>query len=202
MLSNYFLFATVIVQIILTIFIILFTVEVGITFLRRTAPQLPSQRKLRNAMIAEIRKHYPNAQTAIDIGSGWGGMARRIGKEFPKMRVLGVELMPLAFSFSWVSRLILGPRNVRFVRGNVISWLGTHHEQWATNNESRYDIAVCYSGTALMKALSPMAGRFRVILSLDFPLPGHKPTRTVKLHKDRLGQHTLYVYEIKRTKPR
>lgn len=180
--------AFLIFAILFSILLILFYIEAGITFFRRTAPQLPSERKLRDAVVSEIRKHYPDARTAIDIGSGWGGMARRIAREFPNMRVVGVELMPLAFACSRLARLFLGPRNCRFVMGDAIKYA-------ARAKNKQFDIAVCYSGDRLMKAVAPLAGRFKVVLSLDFPMPGKKAARVIKLHKDRLGQHMLYVYK-------
>jgi len=185
MLYSFFL-AFAVLYIIFAVFLILLSIEVGITFFRKTAPQYPSQRKLRDAVIAEIRAHYPKATTAIDIGSGWGGMVRRVGKEFPKMQVVGVELMLLAFSYSWTMRLVFGPRNVKFIMGNAIEYIA---------RSSGSDIAICYSGPPLMAAVKPLAGKFKVIISLDFPLPHRKATRTIKLHKDKLGQHMLYIYE-------
>ncbi|MCL2018039.1 MAG: class I SAM-dependent methyltransferase [Alphaproteobacteria bacterium] len=181
----YIYLALIIVELFLLVFVILFSIEVGITLFRRTAPQLPSQKKLRDAVIGEINSCYPNEHTIMDIGSGWGGMVRRIARKFPKMRVTGIELMPLAFCCSWLSWLILGPKNARFMMGNAIKCI---------SNGMSADIAICYSGTSLMKEFAPLADKFKIVLALDFPLPGHVPVRTIKLHKDHLGQHMLYVY--------
>ena len=223
----YLFLAFIIFEILLAVFLILFYIEVGITFFRKTAPELPSGQKLRDAVIAEIRSRYPDAGTAVDIGSGWGGMARRMAREFPKMQVTGIELMPLSFACSWLARLFFGPRNCRLVRGDVVRYLSKRHNnahpgrcaatppaegnsvcpagsdnsppQEGCPRRGRggllFDIAVCYSGVQLMKAIAPLADRFGVLISLDFPLPNTKATRTIKLHKDKLGQHMLYVYE-------
>ena len=228
---SYIYVAYLIIVIAFSIFMIWFMIEGGITFFFRIPPQLPSQRQLRNAAVEQIRANYHNMRTVIDIGSGWGGLCRRVAREFPNMRVTGVELMPLTFIWSRVAKAILGPRNCRFVFGDVIKYLmssrtprsgdpgsgrnrGLDNVQnneyfdapkgnrvphnFASQNlrdDTMFDIAVCYSGTSLMAAIAPLAGQFRVIVSIDFPLPDRAPARTVELHKDRLGQHVLYVYE-------
>ena len=170
------------------LFVLFLVFETVVWSIKRIAPPLPSQRKMRTAVICEIAKHYSDAGSAIDIGSGYGGMARTVARKFPKMRVLGVELMPMEFFCSKLFCLLFGPKNCSFAFGDVIKFIESRPEK-------EFDIAVCYSGTALMKSISPMANKFKVVLSLDFPLPDHTPVRTIKLHKDGLGQHYLYIYE-------
>ncbi|MCL2538674.1 MAG: class I SAM-dependent methyltransferase [Alphaproteobacteria bacterium] len=183
---TYLLIGLLVLWLLFAVFMILLCLEVGATFIIRSAPEVPSSRRLRDAVAAEIRKNYPDAKTAIDVGSGWGGMARRVAREFPKMKVTGAELMPLAFICSWIARAVFGPRNCRFVLGDAVKFI---------KKSKGFDIGICYSGTGLMRAVAPVKNKFKIIIALDFPLPDAKPTRTIQLHKDTLGQHVLYVYE-------
>ncbi|MCL1785664.1 MAG: class I SAM-dependent methyltransferase [Alphaproteobacteria bacterium] len=153
----------------------------------KIAPTLPSRKVMRKAILAEIRKIRPDAKTVIDIGSGLGGMAMLIAREFPKSNVAGVEFKILPFCFSWIIRFFRGPKNCRFIFGDATRFI----------KDKKFDIAVCYSGPWLMHAIEPYRNNFNILLSLDFPLPNTKPAQTIMLHKDSLGQHRIYVYERK-----
>ncbi|MCL2737641.1 MAG: class I SAM-dependent methyltransferase [Alphaproteobacteria bacterium] len=177
--------ALAILLFVIYIALIVMAVEALFVPLFDVPPKVPSQKKMRNVIMAEIHKNFPDAKTIIDIGSGWGGMAMRAAREFPHADAVGIELMPLPFCCATVSRCLLGPKNCRFAFGNAVRFI----------KDKKFDIAVCYSGPELMKAIEPHRDNFKVVLSIDFPLPNIAPSRTVTLHKDRMGQHVLYVYE-------
>jgi SAM-dependent methyltransferase len=151
----------------------------------RVAPTVPSGGKMRDAVALEIRQNFPDGRTIIDVGSGLGGMAVFLGRRFPKSNVIGIELKPLPFCFARISSFLRGPKNCRFIFGDAARFV----------KDKKFDIAVCYSGPKLMQAIEPHKNKFKAVLSIDFPLPNTKPSRTTVLHKDRLGQHKLYVYE-------
>jgi hypothetical protein len=111
-------------------------------------------------------------------------MAMRIAREFPNANVIGIELMPMPFCCSRMARMLWGPKNCRFFFGDAARFV----------KDKKFDIAVCYSGTPLMKAIAPHKDNFKAVVALDFPLPDTRATRTTELHKDYLGQHVLYVY--------
>ncbi|MCL2331783.1 MAG: hypothetical protein FWC61_04575 [Proteobacteria bacterium] len=163
-------------------------IEMFAAKVRREAPEVPSSAHLRAAVISEIRKHYSDAKTVLDIGSCYGGMARIIARNFPKMRVLGTERMPLPFTFSKIARIFWREKNVNFRFGDAFRFI---------KKSDGYDIGTAYLLTPMMPRVESVADKFRVLLVLDFPLPNRRPTRKFKLHKDLLGQHWLYVYENK-----
>ena len=167
--------------------------ETGISFFSKTAPSLPSQRKMRKAVANEITKHYGNAKTVLDIGSGWGGMARGIARILPGARVIGIEKFLLPFSYSFIIWILFGPRNARFFMGDAFKFI--NREKGKGNGNYDFDIGIAYLLTPMMPKVEKVMDKFKVLITLDFPLPNASATRTIKLHKDHLGQHYLYVYE-------
>lgn len=176
-----------IVTFVLNVFIIIWSIEVGIAFFRGIPPELPSGRKMRRAVAAEIKKHYADKKSVLDIGSGFGGMALKIARTFPDMCVAGVERMPFAYFCSRVFIFFHFRFNLTIRRQKFSTFI----------QDKNFDIGVSYSGPGLMKEVEAVlaAGKFKVVLSVDFPLPNTVPVRTIPLHRDRLGQHVLYVYE-------
>jgi len=186
MIATILYLGVIIAGILITVFLLLLSVEVGVGLFFGKAPEVPSSTKLRNAVVSEIRARYPDAKTVIDIGSGWGGMTRRIACEFSGASVTGIELMPLSFGCSALAKLFAGPANAKFVIGDAIKFI---------KNSDGFDVGVCYCGTALMKDIPSLSDKFKLIISLDFPIPNVRPIKIIKLHNDGLGQHVMYVYK-------
>ena len=182
------------------IFVVLvfwFGIEFWLGPVGRAAPKIPSSRGLRDAVVKEIQKHYPDAKMVLDIGSCYGGMARMVARVLPNAHVIGVEKMLGAFMVSKILRIFWQERNVNFVRADFFKFI---EKQARGKNAPMFDIGVAYLLTSMMDRVEAVADDFRVMLVLDFPLPNRKPTRKYKLHKDFLGQHWLYVYENKKIK--
>jgi hypothetical protein len=153
-----------------------------------SAIPIPSAKPLRIAVARQIKKYYSNAETILDIGSGWGGMSRFLARQFPDKKVTGIELMLMPFTYSKITNWICCVGNVRFVRANAFKFL--------RKSENNFDIGVAYLLTPAMAELSDFHDKLGAVLALDFPFPNIKPTRKINLHyKDCLGEHWLYVYE-------
>jgi hypothetical protein len=155
-------------------------------------PPLPSYRLLRRAVISQM-KMYPMAKSAIDIGGGWGGMAKAIGRSFPKMSVCGVEKRFWVSVWSRLSLFFTGPKNVVLTRGDAIEFL---------KKSDGFDIGIVYLMPAVMKRVEEASDKCRVLLVLDFPLPNRTPTKIIPLYRGfLLGRHRLFVYEIRAWMP-
>ncbi len=164
--------------------VFLITTVVPSTIFKMTPPY-PSQHVMRQALIDAIKKYYPNAKTLIDIGSGWGGLARMVGKQNPNMRIVGLEYLPLPWACSKIVRFFMGPRNVRFIYANAFKYIPKHPS----------DIGVSYLLKKSMPRVNEMSKYFRVLIVLDFPIPDREPTHVIDLHHDELGKHRIFVYE-------
>jgi hypothetical protein len=162
--------------------------ESAYAVIKKNAPEVPSSRRLRHAVLAEIRKNYPRMKTVAEIGSGWGGFARLCARKNPQMNVVGIELMPMPYWCSQIARFFAGPKNVKFILGDAFAHIG---------KTGKYDIGVSYLLPRQMKKVREIRGNFKVLMALDFPLPDAAPTRVVKIYKSFLMNvyHKLYVYE-------
>lgn len=166
---------------------LIWAVEYVVALVKKIPPEMPSGRKMRMAVISEIKKYCPNATSIIDIGSGFGGMALKIARAFPGAGVIGVERMPFAYVCSWIFTFFYFQSNLKFKRDRFTQFM----------QDKKFDVGVSYSGPSLMAQVEDVfqENKFKVVISVDFPLPNVKPVRTIKLHRDMLGQHTLYIYE-------
>jgi tRNA A22 N-methylase len=152
----------------------------------RAAPQVPSSKRLREAVIREINENFPGEKKVIDIGSCYGGLARKIAKECPGTEVVAVERMLLPSTVSKISDFALR-RNSKTYWANAFDYI---------EKSEGFDIGVAYLLTPMMARLEKYKNKFKVLILLDFPLPNTKETRKVKLHRDYLGQHWMYIYEF------
>lgn len=149
------------------------------------APQVPSGRKLREAVVAEINENFPDAKTIIDIGSCYGGLARKIAKARPGAKVVAVERMLLAALISKSADRILRSES-KTLWADAFGYM---------EKSEGFDVGVAYLLTPMMPRLEKLRHKFKTLIVLDFPLPNTKPSREVELHRDVLGQHWLYIYE-------
>lgn len=78
---------------------------------------MPTLPWTRGTILDLIEEYKPREDMVVyELGSGWGGMAKRIARRFPAAQVLGVELSPFPYL---ISKLNLR-RNLRFKRANVL----------------------------------------------------------------------------------
>jgi len=152
----------------------------------RKSPSLASGNKLRDAVIQQILCDSPNAKTIIDIGSGWGGLTREIARKFSNAQVFGAELFPMPYLYSWLRSIFF--KNTKFIYGDAFKLL--------KNTNQNFDIGITYLLPEQMAEVRPFMKRFKTLIAIDFPLPDVVPSRKIKLHKDHLGQHWIFVYQF------
>jgi len=167
-------------------------VERTICLIRRQVPLVPSSRALRDAVIKEIKNHYPSMKTVCDIGSGYGGLARRIAHECD-MRVVALENMTLPALMSKIADKIVRT-NSKTIWKDAFKYI---------SESGGFDIAVAYLGPGVNKRLVEVGDKVRVLITLDVPVPGLAAVRIIDLPKGctRYGcekyPHRLFVYEFK-----
>ena len=153
---------------------------------RRTgvAP-MPSSRRMRGAIIAAIDR-YGSGRHIIDLGSGWGGLARRIARAHPDQQVMAVEHSLVPLLFSRIASVFWLVPNLRHHR--------TDFDALTLTSET---IHVTYISGHAMQRLRRQFERDQprngVLISCAFAMPGWTPARTVVV---RGFMHTpIYVYE-------
>ncbi|ABM62123.1 class I SAM-dependent methyltransferase [Halorhodospira halophila] len=157
---------------------------VGYTMVTGISP-LPSSRLghelVRAALPAELEG------TVVEAGSGWGGLARSVGRRCPRARVIGYELSPLPWLFACVLQWLWPVPNVEFRRRDL-------------RRVSCSDAAavVCYLHLEAIRELEP---RWRaelppgaLVVSNTFRIPGWRPS-AIYQPPVRLDA-PVYVYRI------
>ena len=174
-----------IVFIIFDIFILAVGIEQLLCAFRKIAPKVPSGRQLRVAVAEQIAIEMPDVKSIIDVGSGWGTMVRTVAKKFPNAKVYGIEFMPSAYVYSVVRGLFVW--NAKLIFGNAFKYL----EQ----TDKKFDVGITYLLPSEMNDVKKFMAKFKMLFVLDFPLPDVTPIKKIKLNKNALGQHWLYVYK-------
>ncbi|MFP4155654.1 MAG: class I SAM-dependent methyltransferase [Halothiobacillaceae bacterium] len=122
----------------------------------------------------------------VDLGCGWGGPLRSLGRRFPARAFVGVESAPLNWLVArWRCRNL---PNVQIRLGNFWSCpLGDH------------DLALCFLSTEPMARLwAKASGEMRpgsVLASVEFEVPGVPPEQVLNggnrpIHCYRIPPHT------------
>lgn len=153
--------------------------------IRHSAPVFPSSRKLRKIVAREIRKNYKNSKSILDIGSGFGGLARKIAHENPQHHVYAVEQIFLLVVISQLLN-IFSRRKVKFFHVDVFEFI---------KKSRKFDIGVAYLFPPMMPQIKEIRTKFDILIILDFPLPNVKFSRKIEIDQGKLSQHTVYIYE-------
>ncbi len=176
-----FLFITV------SVTLFLMGIEQVITVATRRAPAVSAGKKKTAAVVAQIKKDFPDVKTVLDIGSGWGNMVCAVAKQFPNASITGIEMMPTPYLKSLINTKFL--KNIKIVFGDAFKYLD--------KTGKNFDIGISYLLTPEMRNVEKYLSRFKTLFSVDFPLPNIKPTNKVKIYHDGRIQHWLYIYKQK-----
>ena len=100
-------------------------------------PFVPSAHILRRAVINEICIHYPHARTVMEIGAGYGGLARKIPRN-TNATVYAIENMPFSCTVLKIFNFICRTRNCIAICDDVFKYI--------RNRRTRIDIGIAYLG--------------------------------------------------------
>lgn len=160
--------------------------SIFITAHRVGAVPMPSSPQIHRAVVEEIAR-VPGARRVVEVGSGWGGLAVRIARSQPGMRVVGVEASAVPWLVSRVRRAIPGaPENLEFRRADFRS----------TRIEA-HTVYVCYLSPSAMRSVRDVfedgAREGVVVISALFAVREWQSIRT----RTARDVHTtrIFVYE-------
>jgi SAM-dependent methyltransferase len=58
----------------------------------------------------------------IDLGSGYGQLAAMLAREMPQANLVGIEISPAPWLFSWLRQKLTGPSNASFRRTDFFAY--------------------------------------------------------------------------------
>lgn len=159
--------------------------------IRHQPPLVPSNHRLRMAAIKEIKNHCATARRICEIGSGYGGFARQIARRTPNAQVYGLENMPVSAMVSKIGDMFTP--NCRTVWTDAFDYI---------EKNAPFDIAVAYLGPRATECVGVHRDKFKVLVSLCFPLANIKPTKVIDvdggytIYNRKKYPHRIYVYHF------
>lgn len=160
-------------------------------FIHHQPPYVATNKNSQKKLVQYINKNYPNAKNICEVGSGYGRLARYIGKH-TKANVVGLENMPISAFISKFADLF--QTKSKTIKCDAFEYL--------KNTNKKFDIAVAYLSPHHATELFKLKNKFKVLISLDFEVANQKPTKTIDLgpgytllnHKK--YPHKMFIYEI------
>lgn len=148
---------------------------------------MPSSYKVRQALV-DLLPVAAQPRLAVELGSGFGGVARLMADNLATTGVIGYEASTLPLVLSRLARRA----NLRFVRSDFLAV-----------DLSRFDLVYCYLCPEVMDRLRPkLEGELRrgaIVISNTFALSGWQASQVVEL--DDLYRSRLYVYVVGAAQP-
>jgi hypothetical protein len=122
--------------------------------------------------------------TIVELGAGWGGLARALARRCPHARVRALEVSLVPFAFAWLVQ-----------RARPLANLPIERAHFTTRALDDADVIVAYLWTGGMRALASarLKDGARVVAS-TFALPEHTPETTVRA-KDAYAS-PVYRYRV------
>jgi len=162
---------------------------------RHQYPPVSCRTRHGRAVADEITKHYQDTKTVVDIGAGYGRLARAMAR-VPGVNVIAIENMRFSVFVMRFLNLIFGARKIKVVCADAFDYIKHSNE--------KFDVGVAYLGPAMNTRLKELTKKFKVIITLDVEIPGLKATRIVDVpgggytHYHYVGKfpHRLFIYEL------
>ena len=135
-----------------------------------------------------------------ELGSGWGGLSRRIAREHPDIPVVGVERSLVPWLFSTLVLAVWGPSNLgfRFADLTTLSIGEPQRRGDSTCSEAADgpEVIIAYLSSRHMERLAAMlpAGHHITVISAAFALPGRRPDREIRVRD--MYRTPVYRYDL------
>jgi len=153
--------------------------------------QLLSEIEKENAREAEAKKDTEANKTEggaiFELGSGWGNLLIPLAKTYPQRKIVGYELSLVPWLASSLLKKILGLENLQLYRKNFL-----HADL------SSASVILCYLFPGGMQGLENKlkadGGKPDYLISNNFALPSHSPSKTLQI--DDFYRSPIYLYAL------
>ena len=145
-------------------------------------PPMPSCKAVRNKMIDLIPDNVEG--DIVELGSGWGGLAKKVSECFPNNKVIGYELSLFPFLLSKLKCLFFN-NNLCFLRKDFFKV-----------NLKNTSVVICYLSNPVMSSLKEKfiseLPKGALIISSTFYLPDWKEEK--KITVEGLWDTNIFLY--------
>ncbi len=115
-----------------------------------------------------------------------GFLSKQIAKTNKNIKVIGFEHFITPFIYSKINNMFV--KNVKIKRENFFNYLD--------KSDKKFDIGVAYLYPDLIARLEKYKHKFDIIILLDFNFKNTIESKKIKLNKNLLGQHNMFVYDF------
>jgi 16S rRNA A1518/A1519 N6-dimethyltransferase RsmA/KsgA/DIM1 with predicted DNA glycosylase/AP lyase activity len=151
---------------------------------------MPSSKKARKAMLQLVHETEIEAGSGaiFELGSGWGNLLIPLAKAYPQRKIVGYELSFIPWLSTIILKRILGLNNIQVLRQDFL--------QADLNSAS---LILCYlfprGMLEVQSKLDTENGQLEYLVSNNFSLPSHKPSKIIRLND--LYKSPVYLYKFK-----
>jgi len=166
--------------------VLLLAISIVWTTLRVGISPMPSSPKATRAILGLIPDTA--GDRIVELGSGWGGLARAAARHRPEADVVAYELSWLPWLWSTAVARLRGQPEITFLRRNFFD-----------ADLSETDVVLCYLFPGAMEQLAKRLTQLKpgsIILSNTFRLPGWEPDEVIELND--LYRTHVYRYVVGR----
>lgn len=191
--ADFIIYSILTLIIFIEIFVFIYFIEYLICVcIHHQPPFVSTEKSTQKAIIQEIKKHYPQATKICEIGSGYGQMARFIGRK-TGAKVIALENMPISVLIS--KTLDLFQTNSKTIKCDAFEFLDT--------TKQKFDIGIAYLSPKYSDKLLKYKNKFKVLITIDFAISKLPPTKTINsghgntIFNGKKYPHKLFIYEFK-----
>ncbi len=160
---------TIIIETITLAGALLTIVLIGAWTVRTGVPPLPTTPGVRHTIHGMLPRDVTG--TIVDLGSGWGGLARMLARRYPDRPVIGYELSPIPFFVARIWQALIPQGNLQY-----------HRVDFMSVDLSDVGLVACFLYPGAMATLEPKLARELCsgarVVSNFFALPRRQATET------------------------
>lgn len=160
---------------VILLLIVIWTVKAGIS-------PMPTLAKVKQSLLNALPATFEGS--IVELGSGWGTLARPLAQKYPQSTVTGYEISPVPY---FISKLTGRESNLCYVR-----------QDFFQADLSQASLVVCYLYPAAMKRLKAKfekeLKKGSLIVSHTFAIPGWTPEKAIEV--DDLYKTKIYFYYV------
>lgn len=174
------------------LFMIIYCIEYIIcAFILHQPPFVPTNKNTRKLIVQTIKQYYPHTKSVCEIGSGYGTLARLIGKH-TNAKVIALENMP----FSALLSKILDRLQ------NKSKTIKTDAFEYLAKTKRKFDIGIAYLSPEDSNKLLKYKNKIKTLITIDFAIDKIRPTKIIDAgrgytkYNHKLYPHKIFIYKF------
>lgn len=190
---NFIIYSVITLILLIEIFLFVYLYEYyKCIYIYDQVPFVPTSKITQKAIVREIKNEYPGTKLICEIGSGYGNMARFIGRK-TKANVIALENMQISALLSKFADLF--QTKSKTIKCDAFDYLDKTKEH--------FDIAIAYLSPDAITKLLRYKNKINTLITIDFAIDNIYPTKTINIghgfthYKHKKYPHKIFIYNLK-----